>query len=123
MVIGTSTWKTETEVIVKSTEIPYRCAVYWKVDRTETFPRVIVYGLTGLIRLNRTASLIWLLSDGHHSVRQILRALEERFPGIQSSILQEELSRFLSQADSRGLLLRHWDPLQPYRVIEERPAV
>jgi len=105
---------------MKRAHIPYRCAIYWKVAGTDSCPEVTVYGFNGLIRLNRTASLIWLLSDGHHSERQILQALGERFPEVSPDGLQEEVGRFLSQAESRGLLLRQWDPLQPYRVVGER---
>ena len=105
---------------MEDTKNPYRCAIYWKIDVTDHLPEITVYGLTGLIRFNRTASIIWLLSDGNHSEHQILQDLAERFPEIPSGRLQEEVGRFLSQAESRGLLLRHWDPLQPYRVIGER---
>jgi hypothetical protein len=105
---------------MERTNIPYRYAIYWKVTGTDRLPEITVYGLSGLIRLNRTASLIWLRSDGHHSERQILQALREHFPEIPTGQLQEEVGRFLSQAEARGLLLRHWDPLQPYRVIGKR---
>jgi len=105
---------------MESADIPYRYAIYWKVAGTDLCPEVTVYGLSGLIRLNRTASLIWLWSDGHHSVRQILQALRKCFPESPADRLQDEVGRFLSLAESRGLLLCHWDPLQPYRVIGER---
>jgi hypothetical protein len=99
---------------------PYRCSIYWKVEGPDSVPVVTVYGLTSLIRLNPTASFIWLLSDGHHSERQILRALKERFPQVPADRLQEDVERFLSQAESQGFLRRRWDPLQPYGVIHER---
>jgi len=105
---------------MNKTRNPCRCAIYWKVEGTDSYPQVTVYGLTGLIRLNRTASRIWLLSDGRHSVEEILRALKGRFPGVADSRLREELGQFLSRAEARGLLLRRWDPLQPYRIIKER---
>jgi len=98
---------------------PYRCAIYWTVIVTDSFPEVTVCGLTGLIRFNRTASMIWLLSDGHHSEEQIFQVLKERFPDVSAGRLREEVGRFLTQAESRGLLVRHWDPLQPYRVMYE----
>ena len=106
---------------MEDSNIPYRCAIYWKVDVTDSLPEVTVYGLTGLIRFNRTASMIWLLSDGKCSEHRILQALAERFPEVPPGRLQGEVVRFFTQAESRGLLLRHWDPLQPYRVIGERP--
>jgi len=81
---------------------------------------VTAYGLTGLIRLNRTASFIWLLSDGLHDEKRILEALRRRFPDVPADRLREDMERFLSQAESRGLLVRGWDPLQPYRVVRER---
>ena len=107
---------------MEDSNIPYRCAIYWKIDVTDSLPEVTVYGITGLIRFNRTASMIWLLSDGNHTESQILQTLAERFPEVPPGRLQEEVGRFLSQAESRGLLLRHWNPLQPYRVIGERPV-
>lgn len=105
---------------MERTNHPYRCAIYWKVAGTDACPQITVYGLSGLIRLNRTASLIWLLSDGRRSERQIIDSLGEQYPETQASELREEVGRFLSRAESRGLLLRRWESLQPYRVIGER---
>jgi len=105
---------------MEGVNIPYRCAIYWKVAVSDSLPEVTIYGLTGLIKLNHTATMIWLLSDGRRSERQILRAVAERFPGISNDRLEEEVGQFLSRAESCGLLMRQWDPLQPYRVIGER---
>jgi hypothetical protein len=107
-------------LVVKKAHIPYHCAVYWKATRSGSCPEIIAYGLAGLVRLNRTASFVWLLSDGHHSERQIFQALKEHFTEVPFARLQEEVDRFLSQAESQGILVRCWDPLQPYRVIGER---
>lgn len=107
-------------MIMNSTGIPCRCAVYWKVNGSDSSPEVSIYAFSGLIRLNRTASLIWLLCDGHRREPQILQVLEDRFPGVPASRMGEELERFLNQAESRGLLIRNYDSLQPYRMIGER---
>ena len=81
---------------------------------------VTAYGLVRLVRLNPVASLIWLLSDGCHSEESILKILKRRFPGIAIESLREDVASFLSQAESWGVMVRQWDPLQPYRVTCER---
>lgn len=85
----------------------------------EDGPHILVYTFHGLVRLNQTASLIWRLLDGRHDTEEILFALEDRFPQVPRKRLQEDLEEFLSVAETEGLILRHWSPLQPYQVICE----
>jgi hypothetical protein len=102
--------------------VPYRCSIYWKLDRSGPVPVVTVYSLDGLIRLNQVASSIWLLSDGRHTEEQIRTILRDRFPDVPAQRLKKDLDLFLTEAENRGLLIRCWDPLQPYLVLSERSA-
>lgn len=105
---------------MKESRTPYRCAIYWKMEGTASVPIVTVYNLDCLIRLNPVASSIWLLSDGRHTEERIEMILKDRFADVPAQRLKEDLDRFLSEAENVGLLLRCWDPLQPYRVMSER---
>jgi|GEM_PF-1692009 len=104
---------------MKERSAPYPRVVYWKSEVGEEGPGILVYTFHGLIRLNQTASLIWRLLDGGHSTEEILFALRDRFPHVPRERLQEDLEKFLSVAETEGLILRHWSPLQPYGVIFE----
>lgn len=99
--------------------VPYRLSIYWKVEREESTSRVLVYTFDGLVRLNLTASIIWRLMDGHHGVEDILKALREHYPLAPRARLEEDVENFLRSAESHGLILRHWSPLQPYRILAE----
>ena len=99
--------------------VPYRRSIYWKIDKRESQPGIIVYSFRGLIRLNGVASLIWGLIDGHHTVEEILIALRDHFPDVPTERLREDLEDFLRFAEDNSLILRHWSPLQPYEVISE----
>ena len=46
-------------------------------------------GLTKTIRLNETASAIWELCDGRHSVREIVELLGEAFPEAHPDVLAD----------------------------------
>lgn len=99
--------------------VPYRRSIYWKVEREESTSRVLVYTFAGLVRLNQTASLIWGLMDGHHGVEEMLLALREQYPHAPVAQLEEDVENFLRSAEAHGLVLRHWSPLQPYRILVE----
>jgi hypothetical protein len=99
--------------------VPHRRSIYWKVEREESTSRVLVYTFDGLVRLNPTASIIWGLMDGHHGVEEILQALREHYPLAPGAQLEEDVETFLRSAEAHGLILSHWSPLQPYRVLAE----
>jgi hypothetical protein len=100
--------------------VPYRCSIYWKLEGPPDCPAVTLIGPGGVVRLNRTASFIWLLSDGKHPRGTIEQALRDRFPRISGDRIRQDLDGFLAAAEEGGFLLTRWDPLQPYQVVCER---
>ena len=99
--------------------VPYRRSIYWKTEKGKVGSGILVYTFRGLIRLNETASLVWELMDGRHTVEEMLVALRGQFPNAPGERLKEDLENFLRSAESNGLILRHWTPLQPYQVDDE----
>ncbi len=99
--------------------VPYRRSIYWRIKDEGSTRAILAYTFDGLVRLNDTASIIWELLDGRHSEKEIVSALRARFPLASVARLEEDVKAFLSSAEAHGLILRHWSPLQPYRIVAE----
>ena len=99
--------------------VPYRRSIYWKIEDDGSTRQVLAYTFNGLVRLNDTATIIWGLLDGRHCEEEIVYTLRAQFPLATVARLEEDVEAFLRSAEDRGLILRHWTPLQPYRIIAE----
>lgn len=70
-----------------------------------------IIGFDGIVRLNKTATIIWLMSNGKNTIKDILNELQRKFCTISENDLFHDVNTILEILNSRGILIKDWDPL------------
>ncbi len=55
--------------------------------------------------LNHTASAIWYLCDGNHTIEEIRKHLEEKFPEVPGSDLIDDIIATIDKLKQRNLVV------------------
>jgi len=92
---------------------PARMLDLWKVDEQENpeYPAQVI-SVSHVLKLNKTATLIWKLIDGHHSVQDIIDRLCQECVDADPQQVTEDMVRFLEDFERRNIIDLHPDPLQ-----------
>jgi len=92
---------------------PARVLDLWKVDEQEDpeYPAQVI-SASNVLKLNRTATLIWKLIDGHYSVQDIIDRLCQECVDADLQQVTEDTVRFLEDFERRNIIDLHPDPLQ-----------
>lgn len=92
---------------------PARVLDLWKIDEEEDpeYPAQVISS-SNVLKLNRTATLIWKLIDGHHSVQDIIDSLCQEYVDADPQQVAEDTVRFLKDFERRNIIDLHPDPLQ-----------
>jgi hypothetical protein len=92
---------------------PARVLDLWKVDEQEDpeYPAQVI-SASNVLKLNRTATLIWKLIDGHHSVQDIIDGLCQECVDADPQQVAEDTVRFLEDFERRSIIDLHPDPLR-----------
>jgi hypothetical protein len=62
------------------------------------------------VELNATAFLVWELSDGSRTSREVVEHVARRC-GVQPGLIANQIRQAFSRLDRDGLLRWRWDPL------------
>lgn len=76
-----------------------------------------IIGLDGIIRLNKTATIIWSMSNGKNSIFDILNELKRIYYDIAENVLISDIQDIINILVSRGVLVNDWDPLLKDNII------
>lgn len=92
---------------------PARMLDLWKVDEQEDaeYPGQVL-SPESVLRLNETATLIWKLIDGHHSIQDIIDHLCQVYEDADPQQIAEDTVRLLEDFAHRKLVDLDPDPLQ-----------
>lgn len=91
---------------------PHKKLEIWKYSGNEKYPLKIV-ATKGILKFNKTASLIWLLIDGKHTVKDIVAELQVQFPDQNQKEVEKDVIDFCQKLDNIDLIVLNWTPLQP----------
>mgnify|MGYP003300118945 CR=1 FL=1 len=70
-----------------------------------------IIGFDGIIKLDESATIIWNMSNGKHSVSEILSELKRIYSDVSEDILLLDIECILTTLSSSGILIEDWDPL------------
>lgn len=78
-----------------------------------------IVGFDGIIKLNKSASVVWRLADGKHTIRDIVDELKKLYQGADSEVLLQDVETVLDRLAEKGSVIRDWDPLLKDQVSEK----
>ncbi len=92
---------------------PARVLDLWKIDEQADaeYPAQVLSS-SHVLKLNRTATLIWKLIDGHHSVQDIIDRVCQEFEDADPQQVTEDTVRLLEDFERRTLIDLQPDPLR-----------
>lgn len=70
-----------------------------------------VVAFDGMIRLNKTATIVWKMADGKHTVEDIINKFREMYKDVSLEMLEEDIGNIIHNLEKKGVLLEDWDPL------------
>lgn len=70
-----------------------------------------IIGFDGVIRLNESATIIWNMSNGKNSLKDILGELQKIYDTIPENELYKDLEAIINILSDKGILVKDWDPL------------
>ncbi len=76
-----------------------------------------IIGLDGIIRLNESATTIWIMSNGKNSIKDILDNLHRKYCTVPKKELFHDVESVIEALTDRGVLIKDWDPLLKDNVM------
>jgi hypothetical protein len=91
---------------------PARIIDLWKLDEegSPEYPAQVI-AHSHILKLNKTATLIWRLLDGHHSVEEIIELVCKECEGADPRQVEEDTVRLLQDFAARNAIDLNPDPL------------
>jgi radical SAM superfamily enzyme YgiQ (UPF0313 family) len=76
-----------------------------------------IIGFDSIIKLNATASKVWKMSDGKHSIKEIVNSLKDEFNGVARDDIEVDVTRILEQLNKKGVIVMNWDPIYKNDIL------
>ena len=89
---------------------PRRKQEIWKLEEDKSHP-ISILTTYGTVALNKTASMIWRLLDGKHTIESIVTELLARFPSMNRAKIEKDVIRFIEDFANKDLIVLDWSPL------------
>lgn len=78
-----------------------------------------IVGFDGVITLNKSATVVWRMADGKHTVGDIVEELQKLYQGVDAEVLFQDVENVLDRLAQKGSVIRDWDPLLKDRVSDK----
>ncbi|MCI9072372.1 MAG: PqqD family protein [Lachnospiraceae bacterium] len=82
-----------------------------------------IIGFDGVVRLNESATIIWDMSNGKNSLKNILSELEKIYDTVSKNELRNDLETILNVLSDKGLLVKDWDPLLKDNISQKENLI
>lgn len=85
------------------------CRVVHCYKIVEGISHIVAYD--GIIKLNKTATVVWEMADGKHKVEEIVTTLSCMYEDVSIDILLEDVLSIIQDLVNKGIMMKDWDPL------------
>lgn len=86
---------------------PCRVVHCYKIEDGYTY----IIGFDGIIKLNKTATVVWRMANGKNEVRDIVKELQKQYNDISEKMLLNDIEKIIEKLHLKGILINDWDPL------------
>lgn len=71
------------------------------------------------IKLNSISKMVWIYSDGKHTVSDIINLIEKQYFNIDREVLYKGVLSILDSLKKRGALISNWDGIYKSELPQE----
>jgi hypothetical protein len=96
---------------------PVRFLDFWKVEGKMPCSSITVMGITGIYKLDRISSFVWLYLDGSHTVDSIIAEICSYYTDVKRTQIEQDVITLLKRFDTDDLIILDYNPLHPYKKL------
>lgn len=99
---------------------PCRAINSFRQDEKEDSVTIVTF--EGFITLHSAGKLLWLLSDGKHSIGDIIDRLIMLNPAADYENIRVGICTLVKQLQAKGIIIANWDPILKNELPQELQA-
>ncbi len=96
---------------------PCRTINSFRQDETEDSVTIVTF--EGFITLHGAGKLLWLFSDGKHTIKDILDTIMGLHPSTDYEKTRVGICTLVKQLQAKGIIIANWDPILKHELPQE----